>query len=112
MDAHRRGGTHRCKKKPVQTPDGEKFEYHHGITVRRLASIHEASSVLWHELKHAQQAERFDPPWAFFTQYAEAGGVTVGAASYRANPYEIEARECEQAHEGQLLVKRILEEER
>lgn len=63
----------------------------HRICVRRALSAHDASATLWHELAHAQQAERTPD----FDREYERATVGRGRAAYLANKYEVAARRME-----------------
>lgn len=74
----------------------------HALRVCWRLSPEQASRTLWHELKHAQQLERFPTPDAFWGAYVAAG--VKPHAVYLANPYEVEARAAEREHERLALV--------
>lgn len=99
-----------------QTTDGahrvktaDRGEHAHGITVRRSVDAERASRILWHELTHAAQAEAHPTgPHRFYREaYAVHSRARVGAygGAYRANPFEVEAREAEANHERLPLAR-------
>jgi hypothetical protein len=101
-------GAHRIKKQPVRTPDGDTWTFHHGITVQRTCPVDKVSETIWHELVHAQQAEKVEDPTTFYSRhYKVHGGMGSYGPAYRANPYEIEARTIAAANAHRLLVKPI-----
>lgn len=63
----------------------------HRICVRRTLSAHEASATLWHELAHAQQAERTPD----FNREYDRATHGRGHDAYLANRYEAAARRME-----------------
>lgn len=62
----------------------------HEIRVDAYASVRRASTVLWHELAHAHQAEQFPTPAKWWRAYERAGGSR--GQGYAQNRYEVEAR--------------------
>jgi hypothetical protein len=68
----------------------------HSITLSQDRPYGDAADTLWHELRHAMQAERWaadnlDHPRRFYRQaYRRARGRH--GASYRENSYELDAR--------------------
>jgi hypothetical protein len=82
-------------------------EYHH-ITISRKLSESAANEVLWHELCHAIQCERFDRETGrgIVNQYRDEykkGGITGRA--YWENPDEKEARNFALNHGHRSLMK-------
>jgi hypothetical protein len=80
-----RKGTHRASARG-----------YHRIAISGIYEMEEANVTLWHELRHAMQAERFSkgsglPLNYFYQQYKMNKGGW--GASYQENKYEIDARE-------------------
>lgn len=73
----------------------------HIVRVGRLLGTHDASRTIWHELKHAEQAERLGVE-TYDREYARYGRKGPG---YRSNPFEHEARECEARATAHPLVR-------
>jgi hypothetical protein len=74
--------------------NGEPTSYWHEIHVDTDLDYRQASEVLWHELQHAAQDERFgDDPYVFAREYAaETAREGGGYSGYFNNGYEVEAR--------------------
>jgi hypothetical protein len=96
-DTTRLSGSHRTKG-PISAR-GERFDFHHQITVGRTLSFREASATIWHELTHAMQRERDGE--SFEVQYRQES-IEAG---YQGNRYEREARAMEVMAEDLDLVK-------
>jgi hypothetical protein len=79
-------GTHRWR-------DGK-----HLVTVSTYLPAEKLSAVLWHELTHAQQQERFGGPTDWYREYS-AENRTRG---YRQNRFEIEARENAEVYGSEM----------
>lgn len=72
------------------------FDRTHLITVDQLSSIESANFILWHELAHCMQAERWaneDSRRDIFNWHSDDYKAVDGewGNSYRGNAYEIEA---------------------
>jgi hypothetical protein len=94
-----RRGTHYARK-----------EYH-TITLSQDRPMKQANDTLWHELAHAQQAERFEertgrPMRHFYREeYLESQGPW--GASYQENFYEIDANEVAKEYGDIQLLKEV-----
>lgn len=75
----------------------------HRITVLSRLPADAASRTLWHELRHAEQAERFPSTRAWDIAYEQAGGHR--GTGYVYNAFEREAIACEHDHADQALVR-------
>ncbi len=82
---------------------------HDFVDDQHLIAIHskigelEASRILWHELAHAQQTERFNNFEEYLQSYKKAGGNCIGGKNYEENMFEKEAHEFEDRYRYEKL---------
>lgn len=74
----------------IRDPDGRTF---HRIRLSVWDGPHSISKTLWHELEHARQNEAIG-----YDTYNHAYNFGNKLVGYDDNPFEQQARECEEAH--------------
>jgi len=87
---------------------GGEYEFYrnrHRVWVNLYEYFDFANKVLWHELCHVVQCEKYPTPTDYFKQYDLAGG-NIYCAGYDDNVFEIEAQNFAEEWCGNLLLKK------
>jgi len=85
---------------------GGEYEFYrkrHRVWINLYEHFGFANKVLWHELCHVVQCEKYPTPVEYFTQYDLAGG-NIYCAGYDDNVFEIEAENFAEKWCGNLLL--------
>lgn len=90
------------------TERGGQYNYENGrhvVYVATRGSREFASEVIWHELTHARQCEKYGTMSAFMNEYRKYSLPRVNHSGYESNPFEVEARKIEDRYSHILLTE-------